>query len=107
MWDRALLAAAVPSCWLPLPLLLPSDVALWAAIHVTASLNGWEPKSTHLPSTCLRRHWLVFTCREGTLQRFGADILERLARDKAIPRREPWGEWVMTEEVRWGTCGGK
>ena len=40
--------------------------------------------------------------REGTLQRFGADILDRLARDKAIPRREAWGEWVMTDEVRSG-----
>lgn len=39
-----------------------------------------------------------FKCREGTLQRFGADILERLAAEKAIPRRESWGEWVMTEQ---------
>ncbi|KAI3430988.1 hypothetical protein D9Q98_009391 [Chlorella vulgaris] len=39
-----------------------------------------------------------FKCREGTLQRFGADILERLAVDKAIPRKEAWGEWVMTEQ---------
>ncbi|KAI7836013.1 hypothetical protein COHA_010097 [Chlorella ohadii] len=45
-----------------------------------------------------------FRTREGTLQRFGADILERLARDKAIPRREPWGEWVMTEEDFLNRC---
>lgn len=32
-----------------------------------------------------------FRCREGTLSRFGSDILERLAREKAIPRRETWG----------------
>lgn len=37
--------------------------------------------------------------REGTLQRFGADILDRLAAEKAIPRKESWGEWVMTEQV--------
>lgn len=37
--------------------------------------------------------------REGTLQRFGPDILDRLAAEKAIPRREAWGDWVMTEEV--------
>lgn len=41
--------------------------------------------------------------REGTLQRFGADILERLAAEKAIPRRESWGEWVMTEQVGCGS----
>ncbi|KAL4420728.1 hypothetical protein ABPG75_010384 [Micractinium tetrahymenae] len=39
-----------------------------------------------------------FKCREGTLQRFGADILDRLAAEKAIPQKEAWGEWVMTEQ---------
>ena len=43
--------------------------------------------------------------RDGTLQRFGADILQRLAAAPGgIPRKEAWGEWVMTEEVR--GCGG-
>lgn len=38
--------------------------------------------------------------REGTLQRFGADILDRLAAaEQGIPRKEPWGEWIMTEQV--------
>lgn len=46
-----------------------------------------------------------FKCREGTLQRFGADILERLAKEKAIPRKEQWGEWVMTEEDFMGRVG--
>ena len=42
-----------------------------------------------------------FRTREGTLARFGADILERLAAEKGgIPRKEAWGEWVMTEQVR-------
>jgi hypothetical protein len=40
--------------------------------------------------------------REGVLQRFGSDILDRLAVEKAIPRKESWGEWIMTEEV--GRC---
>ena len=41
-----------------------------------------------------------FRTREGTLARFGADILERLAAEKGgIPRKEAWGEWVMTEQV--------
>ena len=44
-----------------------------------------------------------FRTREGTLARFGADILERLAAGKGgIPRKEAWGEWVMTEQV--GSC---
>lgn len=45
-----------------------------------------------------------FRTREGTLQRFGADILERLAREKTIPRREPWGEWEMTEQDFLNRC---
>lgn len=43
-----------------------------------------------------------FCTRDGVLQRFGADILERLAAagPGGIPRKEPFGlEWVMTEEV--------
>ena len=33
------------------------------------------------------------------LQRFGADVEERLAAGP-IPMKESWGEWELTQEVR-------
>lgn len=86
---------AVPACELAVVLEGVEGYEAW---------GGWQPEPV-VPKRCRRTPapcapYPPCACRrEGTLQRFGADILERLAVDKAIPRKEAWGEWVMTEQV--------
>ena len=44
--------------------------------------------------------------RGGFLQRFGADTLARLEAEGAVARRDAWGEWELTLEVREGGAKG-
>ena len=56
------------------------------------------PDTIGVAPACRVRSPLLACAREGALQRFGPDILERL-KAGPVPMSEPWGEWELTEEV--------